>query len=42
MPNQLARSKRRQSLAEHEDVLTALADCCPGTTGGGKEGKEAS
>ena len=26
MPNQLARSKRRQSLAEHEAVLAALAE----------------
>jgi hypothetical protein len=26
MPNQLAKSKRRQSLAEHEVVLAALAD----------------
>jgi len=26
MPNQLAQSKRRQSLAEHEAVLAALAD----------------
>jgi hypothetical protein len=26
MPNQLSKSKRRQSLAEHEAVLAALAD----------------
>jgi hypothetical protein len=26
MPNQLSKSKRRQSLAEHEAVLTALAE----------------
>src|ERR1700679_2423843 len=26
MPNQLAKSKRRQSLAEHEAVLAALAE----------------
>ncbi|MCZ2157395.1 MAG: hypothetical protein LC114_26440, partial [Bryobacterales bacterium] len=26
MPNQLSKSKRRQSLAEHEGVLAALAE----------------
>ena len=26
MPNQLSKSKRRQSLAEHEAVLAALAE----------------
>ena len=34
MPNQLAKSKRRQSLAEHEAVLAALAEIarCENTT----------
>jgi hypothetical protein len=34
MPNQLAKSKRRQSLAEHEAVLAALAEIarCESTT----------